>query len=47
MNILVVDPKSVLGPKVEPLFGARNWRCSIVPDMSRAINAVIIQSGFD
>jgi DNA-binding response OmpR family regulator len=40
MNILVVDPKSVIGPKVEPVLRSRNWGCTIVRDMSRAVAAL-------
>jgi len=40
MNILVVDPKSQLGPRIEPVFRVRNWRCTVVSGMSRAIVAV-------
>ncbi len=40
MNILVVDPKSIIGPKVEPVLRSRNWNCTIVHDMARAIAAL-------
>jgi DNA-binding response OmpR family regulator len=40
MNILVVDPKSAIGPKVEPVLRARNWGCTIVKSMSRAIDSL-------
>lgn len=40
MNILVVDPKSVISSKIEPVLRGRNWRCSVVRNTSNAIAAV-------
>jgi DNA-binding response OmpR family regulator len=41
MNILVVDPKKLLGPRAEPVLRARNWRCMVVPSAAKAIAAVM------
>ncbi|MCC6793031.1 MAG: hypothetical protein IT336_15185 [Thermomicrobiales bacterium] len=40
MNILVVDPKSVIGQKVEPVLRGRNWRCTVINDLSRVMQTV-------
>lgn len=40
MNILVVDPKSIIGPKVEPVLRSRNWDCVTVHSMARAIDSL-------
>lgn len=40
MNILVVDPNSIIGPKLEPVLRARSWRCVVVTETSQAIAAV-------
>jgi CheY-like chemotaxis protein len=40
MNILVVDPKSTIGPLVEPVLRGRNWRCTVVSDLARVMQAV-------
>lgn len=40
MNILVVDPKSLIGSKVEPVLRGRNWRCVVIDDLARAMDAV-------
>ena len=40
MNILVVDPKSLIGAKVAPVLRGRNWRCVTTQDAERAIAAV-------
>jgi DNA-binding response OmpR family regulator len=40
MNILVVDPKSHIGPKVEPVLRGRNWRCTVISDSARVMHAV-------
>lgn len=40
MNILVVDPRSQIGPKIEPTFRARNWQCTITREMSRVLSVV-------
>src|SRR3954452_13649998 len=40
MNILVVDPKSVIGPKVEPVLRGRNWQCAISHDTAESVAAI-------
>jgi DNA-binding response OmpR family regulator len=40
MNILVVDPKSQIGPKIEPTLQGRNWQCTIAQDMMRTMAVV-------
>src|SRR3954452_20454786 len=41
MNILVVDPKSVIGPKVEPVLRGRNWQCAISHDTAESVAAIV------
>lgn len=40
MNILVVDPKSRIGPRVVPVLRGRNWHCVVKNDVGRALAAV-------
>jgi hypothetical protein len=40
MKILVVDPKSLIGSKVEPVLRGRNWQCVVIGDYARAMAAV-------
>src|SRR4051812_47607571 len=40
MNILVVDPKSVIGPKVEPVLRGRNWQCALSHDTAESVAAI-------
>lgn len=41
MNILVVDPKSLIGAKIEPVLRTFDWRCIIVDDLSQVMTAVM------
>src|SRR4051794_24441796 len=37
MNILVIDPKSLIGAKVPPVLRGRDWRCFTTQDAEREI----------
>jgi GGDEF domain-containing protein len=40
MNILVVDPKSLIGSRVEAVLRGRNWRCVVKNDVDRVMSTV-------
>lgn len=40
MNILVVDPNTMIAPKVEPVLRGRNWRSVTTREMARALTSV-------